>query len=123
MAVQSTPTGLPPEVLSLACAPTLAYDAPVPAMRITGGLATVTQACDDRIRGNLNPKFICRAASDSLIKNLPHTVGNAEARAAVPPAGRRNTQMSSIGPITRRTERSPLIHLRRLAAEIFTETT
>jgi hypothetical protein len=31
------PTGLAPEVLSLACAPTLAYDAPVPAMRITGG--------------------------------------------------------------------------------------
>ena len=31
------PTGLPADVLSLACAPTLAYAEPVPAMRITGG--------------------------------------------------------------------------------------
>ncbi len=31
------PSGLPPDVLSLACAPTLAYAEPVPDLRITGG--------------------------------------------------------------------------------------
>jgi hypothetical protein len=31
------PSDLPPDVLSLACAPSLSYDEPVPAVRITGG--------------------------------------------------------------------------------------
>jgi hypothetical protein len=37
------PSGLAPEVLSLACAPTLAYVEPVPAVRITGGQDSFTR--------------------------------------------------------------------------------